>query len=168
MYGLGERAYSVGGKLGFPEVRAGYQRGALMRARIAFSLVVALALVVGCSSDEGDSATAEQLIDEHNLAWVDNEPEGVGAVFTDGGVFVDLAGVEIVGKDEIVAYAKGHVGLVTESRRTGPITVNEEGVFLVSTELVVMGRGTYTGIVAVTIDDDLFARYEWHEGPTRQ
>ena len=48
----------MGESLAFPEVWAGYQKGALVRARIAFSLVVVLVLVAGCSSDDSEESDA--------------------------------------------------------------------------------------------------------------
>lgn len=131
--------------------------------------VAVLVLVLpGCGDSSSDIDTVEQLVDAHDLAWVNNDPEGVGALYTDEGVFVDLVGSESVGREDVVEYARVHVELITESRRTGPVEVHEDGTFLFPAHLVVTDRGSYTGVVAVTIEDGLFARYDWFERPNRQ
>ena len=120
--------------------------------------VVACVLAASCSSSDTD--TVEQLVDAHDLAWLDNDAAGVGTFYTDDGVFIDVAGGESVGREDIVRYAEFHVDLILESRRTGPVEVDEDGTFLYPTYLVVTNRGTYTGDVAVSIEDDLIARYD--------
>ena len=113
-----------------------------------------------------DVATVEELIDAHDQAWLDNDPEGVGAFFTDEGVFVDLIG-PTVGREEIVRYAEIHVELIPESQRTGPVEIRGDGTFVYPGYLVVTGvgegdprGGTYKGVVSVTVEDGLFARYD--------
>ena len=107
----------------------------------------------------------EELIDAHDQAWLDNDPEAVGALFTDEGAFVDLAGGETVGRENIIRYAEGHVELITESRPTGPVESQGNGTFHYPTHLVVaeIRSGTYTGVVAVDVKDGLLARYDLSE-----
>ena len=124
-------------------------------------LVVVYLLAVSCSSS--DTGTVEQLVDAHDQAWVDNDAEGVGAFFADDGVFVDLTGGETVGREAIVSYAEGHVTLIPESRRIGPVEAQEDGTFVYPGHLVVdwaFRSGTYTGVVAVTVEDGLLVRYD--------
>ena len=123
-------------------------------------LVVVCSLAVSCSSSETD--TVEQLIDAHDQAWLDNDPEGVGGFFADDGVFVDLTGGETVGREAIVRYAEGHVELIAESRRTGPIEAQGDGTFVYPGHLVVTAvrSGTYTGVASVTVEDGRFVRYD--------
>ncbi len=105
----------------------------MVRSRISIAVLAAVCLAVSCSSPGGDPPdieTVEQLVDAHDLAWINNDPEGVGAFYNDDGVFVDLAGFETVGRQEIVTYAEGHVALIPESRRTGPVEVEADGTYV--------------------------------------
>ena len=130
--------------------------------RISYALLAVLCLpAVSCSSTTSD--TVEELVDAHDRAWLANDAEAVGSLFTDDGVFIDLVGIETVGRQDIITYAEGHVTLIPESRRTGPIEVEEDGTYVVPTHLVVKDRGTYTGLIAVTVADNLLARYDLSE-----
>ncbi len=137
----------------------------MMRIRpISITVLVVLCLLaVSCSSSE--TVTVEELIESHDRAWLDNDPEGVGAFFADEGVFVDLTGAETVGREAIVRYAKTHVELISESRRTGPVETRGDGTFVYPGHLVVteVRSGTYTGVVTITVDDELFVRYDLSE-----
>ena len=126
--------------------------------------------VARTTTDQGDDssfdlATAELLIDAHDQAWLDNDPEAVGALLAADGVFVDLTGGESLGREAIVRYAERHVKLIPESRRAGPVEVQEEGTFVYPCHLVVTGlrSGTdnpYTRVAVVAIEDGLLARYD--------
>ena len=132
----------------------------MRRMPIPFLVVVCLLAVSGSSFD---TDAVEQLIDAHDQAWLDNDPEAVGAFFADEAVFVDLTGGETVGREAIVRYADSHVEWIPESRRTGPVEAQEDGTFVYPGHLEVdwaFRSGTYTGVVSVAIEDGLFARYD--------
>ena len=162
-----------------------------MRRLILLPAVALVVLMAGCSSEggadttttttssvttttttttttaeEGDSspdiATVEQLIDAHGQAWIDDDPEGVGAFYAVDAVFVDLTGGRTVGREAIVEYAKVHVAVISESLRTGPAEAREDGTFAYPARVVVTGMraGTYTGVAVVAIEDGLFTRFD--------
>ena len=131
----------------------------IRRLSIAGLVVVCLLAVAGSASDRD---TVEQLIDAHDQAWLDNDPEGVGAFFAEEGVFIDLTGAATVGREAIVRYAETHVELISESRITGPVEELGYGHYIYPGHLVVTAirSGTYTGLVAITVEDGLFLRYD--------
>ena len=129
--------------------------------RISITVLVVVCLLA-CSCSSSGTETVEQLIDSHDRAWLDNNPEGVGTFFADEGVFVDLTGGATVGREAIVRYAETHVELISESRRTGPVEAQGDGTFVYPAHLVVTAvrSGTYTGVVSVTVEDELLVRYD--------
>lgn len=143
---------------------------AMMRRLVILALAGALVSVAACGDDDDGSGVevVEEVVDAHHQAWEDDDAAGVGAFFTDDGVFIDLLGVESAGRDDVVAYAEVHVPLITEVRRTGPVEVAEDGTFVVPIELVVSGQQLF-GDVVVAVEDELIALYDLQhiEGYTR-
>lgn len=158
-----------------------------MRRLVLLPAVVLVVLMAGCSSEGGadttttstsiattttttteeggsspDISTVERLIDAHGQAWIDNDPEGVGAFYALDAVFVDLTGAQTVGREAIVGYANVHVAVIPESLRTGPVEAREDGTFAYPARVVVSGMraGTYTGVAVVAIADGLFTRFD--------
>jgi steroid delta-isomerase-like uncharacterized protein len=79
-----------------------------MKRRCDLATVVLLALsAVGCQQGPPSSPTAEAeyLVQELFAAWNEHEPERLDLIFTDGGVYEDVAaGKVFTGHDEIKGY----------------------------------------------------------------
>jgi len=142
----------------------------MMRRLLMLALVGSLVSVAACGGDDDASEVeaVQELVDAHHQAWEDDDAEGVAALFTEDGVFIDLLGRESAGRDEVLDYADEHVALITKAQRTGRVAVADDGTYLVPIDLVVQGQ-ELSGDVVVEIDDDLIARYDLSgiEGYTR-
>jgi hypothetical protein len=124
-------------------------------------------LVIGCGSDDGaDIETVQRLSDSFATAWIENDPERIASIFTEDGTSVDTLGREHVGSDRIEQHVEQWGYLVTESRRTGPIEEREDGTFVFPIEMVFDSRAL-VGEIAVSLEDEFFARHDWIDGPTQ-
>ncbi|MGI9624856.1 MAG: SgcJ/EcaC family oxidoreductase [Acidimicrobiales bacterium] len=127
-------------------------------------LLVGLA-VIGCGgSEKSEIETVERLADDLAAAWVENDATSIATIFAADGVFVDTLGREHVGSDSIAQHVEQWGELVTESRRTGPIEELDDGTYVFPIEMVFDGQ-TLVGKVVVNVQDALFVRHDWVDGP---
>ncbi len=139
-----------------------------MRRDLLVSIAIVALVAIGCSADGDDSnrsevEAVEHLADEHSAAWTAQDPARIAASYVEDGVFVDTIGREWKGRERIVAFAEEWGWVITESERTGPAEMQDDGTFVFPVELVHDGD-TMVGDVIATVQDGLFARYDWVDG----
>ena len=139
----------------------------MTRLLIGALACVGLAMgLLGCGDDDEGMAeleTVEELVDEHNAAWVDTDPDQIAQFYAEGGVFMDTFRREYEGRTEITALADQWGYLITDAVRTGPLERVDETTYAFPMELVHDGQAL-SGEITATVQDGEFIRYVWAEG----
>ena len=136
------------------------------------TMVVVLAVFVAASCGSGDDeteqlATATDLADTWVRAWNEHDPELMGSVFSDDSVYDDSAvfdepsGSNTYTRDEAMQLVTTGTGqMVTDVRRVGDLTPNEDGTFSFGIEWEFPGDEQRSGVIAMELEGDLASRIE--------
>lgn len=131
----------------------------------ALWVVIVLAVGLGiwavvALTGQDDLEVATERMDEWVASWNDEDPDANAAIFTEDGVYEDPLDRGGSSRDEILVFAREHVGGVWNVSRTGEGMVTESGTFVFPVSFDWAG-GSDTGEIEVELDGDLVSRLVW-------
>ncbi len=134
-------------------------------------MVAALVGVLAVSCGDGDQArdTAADLADTWVRAWNEDDPELMGSVFTEDGIYDD--GVVFnepdreFTRDEAIELVQDLGSTVTDVRRVGELTETGDDTFSFTCEFTVLGSQR-SSTVEIELDGDLASRIEFLSSET--
>jgi hypothetical protein len=131
---------------------------------VAFVLPLMTLGMLSCGGDDADpQAAATDLADTWARGWNENDPELVGAVFTEDATYSDDVGFfegRLRTKQEHVADVRERGALITETQRATELTSTDDDTFRFDMEFTAHGD-RYWGTIEIEVEGDLISRFEW-------
>lgn len=110
---------------------------------------------------QDDLEVATERADEWVAGWNTEDPEAIAAVFTQDGVYRDPLDRGGSSRDEILTFAREHVGGVFNAQRIGEGTITESNTFVFPIGFDWHSGTDESGEIEVELDGDLVSRLEW-------
>jgi hypothetical protein len=132
---------------------------------LALAALLAAVVATSCGDDETDQvATATELADTWVQAWNENDPEMVGSVFSEDGVYDDHVIFDEADRtytrDEAMDIVRGQGAMVVDVERTSDLAPTESGSFTFDCEFTVIGSAR-SAVVEIELDGDRASRIEF-------
>jgi hypothetical protein len=143
------------------EAATGRQRRTWLVVLVAVLVIAAIAAGIWAiiEANQGDDlATATEIADEWNAAWVANDAEAIGALFTEDGIWTGPV-KSVLGRDRIEDTARAMMLDMTFAERLGDGGPTETGTFIFPGRLQWQGE-MFTFDIEIELDGDLASRIE--------
>jgi hypothetical protein len=143
------------------EAATGRKRQTWLIVLVAVLVIAAIALgtwAIIAANQTDDLATATEIADEWNAAWVASDAEAIAALFTEDGIWKDPART-VVGRDSIEATAGTMSPDLTFAERLGDGATTETGTFIFPGRFEWEGE-MFLSDLEIELDGDLASRIE--------
>jgi len=131
---------------------------------IAIAVVAVLAIAgiawIVVSDGTSDIDTATELANTWAQGWEENDPEAVGSVLTDDGIYINFGEV-VRNKEETMQDVRNRGARVTEADPVTDLTETDDGTFTYVAEYTVDGTDRFSAIIEIELDGDFVSRLEW-------